>query len=66
MSPEQVLASTTSGAARLCGLQDHTGRVVPGLAGDLVVLEGDALQLDGLRERIRQVWQGGRLVVGAS
>ena len=66
MSPEQVLVSTTSGAARLCGLQDHTGRVAPGLAADLVVLEGDALQLNGLRERIRQVWQDGRLVVGAA
>jgi imidazolonepropionase-like amidohydrolase len=65
MTPSQVLASATSTAGRLCGLQDHTGRVVPGLAADLVVVEGDALELPGLRERIRQVWQDGRLVVGA-
>ncbi len=65
MTPAQVLAAATSSAARLCGLQDRTGRVAPGLAADLVVVEGDALELPGLRERIRQVWQDGRIVVGA-
>lgn len=65
MRPAQVLAAATSSAARLCGLQDHTGRIAPGLAADLVIIEGDALELPGLRERIRQVWQDGRLVVGA-
>ena len=65
MTPAQVLAAATSSAARLCGLQDRTGRVAPGLAADLVVVEGDALELPGLRERIRQVWQNGRIVVGA-
>ena len=65
MTPAQVLAAATSSAARLCGLQDRTGRVAPGLAADLVVVEGDALELRGLRERIRQVWQDGRIVVGA-
>ena len=65
MTPAQVLAAATSSAARLCGLQDRTGRVAPGLAADLVVVEGDALELPGLRERIRQVWQDGQIVVGA-
>jgi imidazolonepropionase-like amidohydrolase len=65
MTPAQVLAAATSSAARLCGLQDRTGRVAPGLAADLVVVEGDALELPGLRERIHQVWQDGRIVVGA-
>jgi imidazolonepropionase-like amidohydrolase len=65
MTPEQVLASATSQAARLCGLQDRTGRLAPGLAGDVVVVDGDARDLAGLRERIRQVWQDGRQVVAA-
>jgi imidazolonepropionase-like amidohydrolase len=65
MTPAQALAAATSSAARLCGLQDSTGRVAPGLAADLVVIDGDALELPGLRERIRQVWQDGRIVVGA-
>jgi imidazolonepropionase-like amidohydrolase len=64
MTAAQTLASATSNAARLCDLQDVTGRVAPGLVADLVVVAGDACELRGLRERIRQVWQGGRLVVG--
>lgn len=63
MSPEAVLAASTSGSAELCGLQDTTGRVAPGLAADLIVLEGDSLELSSLRERLRQVWQRGELVV---
>jgi imidazolonepropionase-like amidohydrolase len=64
MAPEQALVAATSGAARLCGLQDRVGRVAPGLLADLVVLDGDCLDLDGLAGRIRGVWQGGRQVVG--
>jgi imidazolonepropionase-like amidohydrolase len=64
MSPAEVLVSATSAAAKLCGLQDHTGRVAPGLAGDLVVLDGDPEDLTGLRDRIHQVWQAGRRVGG--
>ena len=65
MSPEQVLVSATSEAARLCGLQDVTGRLAPGLAADLVVLEGDACDFAKMRERVRQVWRDGRLMVGS-
>jgi imidazolonepropionase-like amidohydrolase len=38
--------------------------VAPGLAGDLVVLDGDPDDLTGLRDRIRQVWLDGRRAVG--
>lgn len=60
MSPTDVLVAATSGSAELCGLQDVTGRVAPGLTADLVVVEGDPRNLPTLRERIRQVWQGGQ------
>lgn len=65
MTPEQVLVSATSGAARLCGLQDVTGRLAPGLAADLVVLEGDPFDFTGMTDRVRQVWSAGRKVAGA-
>jgi imidazolonepropionase-like amidohydrolase len=65
MTPVQVLGAATSNAARLCGLQDVTGRVAPGLLADLVVVQGEATELRGPRERIRQVWQGGQIVVGS-
>lgn len=63
LSATEVLAAATSSGAALCGLQDVTGRIMPGLAADLVVVDGDVLDLDGLRGRVRQVWQGGRLAV---
>lgn len=63
MSAEAVLAASTSGSAQLCGLQETTGRVAPGLVADLVVVDGDPRELSTLRERLRQVWQGGELVV---
>ena len=66
MTPSQALVSATSEAARLCGLQDVTGRVAPGLAADLVVMEGSALDLDTMRSRVRQVWRDGELMVDAS
>ncbi len=65
MSPEAVLASATSVAARLCGVGERTGTVREGLAADLLVVDGDPRRLTDLRGRIRQVWQGGRTVVGA-
>jgi imidazolonepropionase-like amidohydrolase len=65
LTPEQVLVSATGGAAALCGLHDRTGRLAPGLAADLVVVAGDTLDLDGLRERVLQVWQAGRQVAAA-
>ncbi|MFC5379288.1 metal-dependent hydrolase family protein [Aquipuribacter nitratireducens] len=64
MSPERVLAATTSSAAELLGLQDEIGRLAPGMRADLVVVAGDALVLDGLRSRIREVWKDGVRVVG--
>lgn len=65
MTPGQVLVSATAEAARLCGLQDVTGRLAPGLAADLVVLDGDCYDLAKMRERVRQVWRDGRLMVGS-
>lgn len=63
MTPEQVLAATTSEAARLLGLHDEVGRLAPGMRADVVVVDGDATRLDGLRARVREVWKDGKRVV---
>jgi imidazolonepropionase-like amidohydrolase len=42
-----------------------TGRLAPGLAADLVVLEGDPFDFTGMTDRVRQVWSAGRKVAGA-
>jgi imidazolonepropionase-like amidohydrolase len=61
MTPGQVLAATTSSAAALLGFGDELGRLAPGYRADLVVVDGDALELVGLAGRVRQVWQDGTL-----
>ena len=42
---EQALASLTSGAARMLGLESRVGRLAPGLDGDLLVHNGPPLDL---------------------
>nr|WP_281376318.1 amidohydrolase family protein [Actinomycetospora corticicola] len=42
-TPAQVLAATTCRSADALGLGDVTGRLVPGLAADLLVVDGDPL-----------------------
>ena len=44
----EIIASATSLAASVCGLEKETGRIAPGLAADLVAFEGDVLGKDGL------------------
>lgn len=65
MSAEQVLAASTSGAARLLGVGDEIGRLAPGMRADVVVVDGDARDLHGLRSRVREVWLDGVRAVSA-
>ena len=62
MSPQQALIATTSSAAELMGLDGELGTLEPGKRADLVLLDGDALEVATLRERVRQVWKDGVLV----
>ena len=62
MSAEAVVAASTSAGARLLGLEGVTGRLAPGLAGDLCVLDGPlsgAGGLDDLPARLRAVFRAG-------
>lgn len=54
-TPAQVLAATTGRAADALGLGDVTGRLRPGLAADLVVVDGDPLQDVGALRSLRLV-----------
>ena len=64
MTPDAVIRSSTLEAARLLGVDDRLGTLEIGKIADLVVVEGDALQIDDLSERISQVWKDGERVVG--
>jgi imidazolonepropionase-like amidohydrolase len=43
MSPAEAIASATTGAARLLGLDNEIGRIAPGYSADLIAVAGDPL-----------------------
>jgi len=59
MTAMDAWVATTSGAARLLGVDDELGTLEPGKRADLVVLDGDPLDLEKLAERVEQVWRDG-------
>jgi len=62
MTPGEVLAATTSSAARLLGYDD-LGVLEPGRRADLVLVEGDAYDLTALPSQVTEVWKDGTQVV---
>ncbi len=56
LTPEQALQATTSNAARALGKEDEIGRIAPGYAADLLVLEGSAVDDISNLRRIRWVF----------
>lgn len=66
LSPSEALLAGTSVAAALLGLESEIGRVAPGFAADLVVADGDPLDVTALPSRVRRVYRGGRLVASRS
>jgi imidazolonepropionase-like amidohydrolase len=63
MSPLEAWTATTSSAASLLGVADELGTIAPGKRADLVLLEGDPLDLEKLAGRIVGVWKDGAQVV---
>ena len=61
MTPAEVVVAATSRAADAIGAWEVTGRVVPGLRADLLVLDGDPLTDPTALSRPRWVIAGGRL-----
>lgn len=68
-SPMEAIRAATSVAARAIGRAGDLGAFAPGRIADLVVVEGDPLRDIALlrdRDRIRSVFQGGRVVAGTT
>jgi imidazolonepropionase-like amidohydrolase len=63
MTAMDAWVAATSSAAGLLGVDDDLGTVEPGKRADLVVLEGDPLDLEKLAERVQQVWKDGARAV---
>jgi imidazolonepropionase-like amidohydrolase len=62
MKPEDVLAATTSSAARLLGVDDQLGTIEPGKLADLVLVDGDPFDFGALPGAVREVWKEGTRV----
>jgi imidazolonepropionase-like amidohydrolase/pimeloyl-ACP methyl ester carboxylesterase len=63
MTPMQAIRAATSVAARCMGWGNRVGALRPGLAGDLVAVDGDPLRDVGELERVTAVVQDGRVVL---
>jgi imidazolonepropionase-like amidohydrolase len=61
-TPVQALHTATLSAARLMRLDEEFGSLEPGKRADLVIVDGDPLDVATLAERIERVYQDGRLV----
>ncbi|MFA5911814.1 MAG: amidohydrolase family protein [Vicinamibacterales bacterium] len=64
MTNAQALATATTTAAALVGMQDSLGRVAPGFLADLLAVEGDPLtSIESLFTGVRWVMKAGKVVV---
>jgi imidazolonepropionase-like amidohydrolase len=63
MAPADVIRSATSVAARVLGLEEETGRIAPGLAADLLAVEGDPAERIEALDAVRLVIAQGRVAV---
>jgi len=65
MTPMQAIVAATSTPARLLGMEGEIGALAPGMAADVVAVQGDPLEdiaLFGDPERVRMVVKDGRVV----
>ncbi|MEU7765449.1 amidohydrolase family protein [Nocardia sp. NPDC049190] len=60
MTPRRAIASATHIAAEVCGLDDVTGRLRPGLSADLIAVDGDPTQNIASLHHPRFVMAAGR------
>lgn len=64
MTPAQALATATTNAARLLGMEKSLGAVAPGYYADIVAVDGDPLaDVNVVIDKVRWVMKGGRVVV---
>lgn len=63
MAPAAVVHSATAAAARVLGLEHETGRIAPGLAADLLAVDGNPAERIEALDEVGFVMAQGRIVV---
>ncbi len=61
MSPAQAIHAATRNAAELLGLADRIGALEPGMAADLIAVDGDPLRDVTALKQVALVMQGGKV-----
>jgi imidazolonepropionase-like amidohydrolase len=64
MTPTQAIVATTKTAAELMGVDDRLGTLESGKIADVVVLEGDPLDVSKMGERVVLVYKDGEPAFG--
>jgi imidazolonepropionase-like amidohydrolase len=64
VSPADALLAATARGADMLGLAEETGRLIPGLAADVIALDGNPLEDPGSLERVTFVMHDGIRHVG--
>jgi imidazolonepropionase-like amidohydrolase len=62
MSPAEAIASATTGAARLLGMEREVGRIAPGYSADLIAVGGDPLRDVRALEHVDYVMVRGKTI----
>jgi imidazolonepropionase-like amidohydrolase len=62
MSPAEAIATATTGAARLLGMEREIGRIAPGFSADLIAVTGDPLRDVRTLEKVDYVMVRGRTI----
>jgi imidazolonepropionase-like amidohydrolase len=62
MSPAEAIASATTGAAKLLGMDSVIGRIAPGYSADLIAVSGDPLRDVRVLEHVDYVMVRGKTI----
>jgi imidazolonepropionase-like amidohydrolase len=62
MSPAEAIATATTGAAKLLGMDREIGRIAPGYSADLIAVTGDPLRDVRTLEKVDYVMVRGRTI----